>query len=48
MEKRDGTYRARYYDPLGRRHSKTFTRKASAACKMPDARGKALHEAPTT
>jgi len=29
-EKRGRTYRARYYDPLGRRHSKTFTRKADA------------------
>ena len=30
IEKRDGTYRARYYDPLGLRHSKSFTRKADA------------------
>lgn len=29
-EKRGSTYRARYYDPLGPRHSKTFSRKADA------------------
>ncbi len=30
IERRSGGYRARYYDPLGRRHSKTFVRKADA------------------
>ena len=30
IEKRNGKYRARYRDPLGRAHSKTFTRKADA------------------
>ncbi|MEJ7585139.1 MAG: site-specific integrase [Acidimicrobiales bacterium] len=30
IEKRYGNYRARYRDPLGRQHSKTFTRKADA------------------
>ena len=30
IERRSGGYRARYYDPLGRRHSKTFARRADA------------------
>ncbi len=30
IDKRGQRYRARYYDPLGRRHSKTFVRKADA------------------
>ena len=30
IEKRNGKYRARYRDPLGRSHSKMFTRKADA------------------
>jgi len=30
VERRNGKYRARYRDPLGRAHSKTFTRKADA------------------
>jgi len=30
-EKLGNIYRARYYDPLGRRYSKTFTRKADGA-----------------
>lgn len=30
IERRSGRYRARYYDPLGRRHSKTFVRRADA------------------
>src|SRR3954464_3329890 len=30
IEKRNGKYRARYRDPLGRAHSKTFIRKADA------------------
>lgn len=30
IERRDGRYRTRYRDPLGRRHSKTFTRRADA------------------
>ncbi len=30
IDKRGRGYRARYYDPLGRRHTKTFTRKADA------------------
>ena len=30
IERRNGKYRARYRDPLGRAHSKTFTRKADA------------------
>src|SRR4051812_49582755 len=30
IEKRNGKHRARYRDPLGRAHSKTFTRKADA------------------
>ena len=30
IEKRYGNYRARYRDPLGRQHSKTFTRKTDA------------------
>ena len=30
IEKRAGNYRARYRDPIGRRHSKTFTRRADA------------------
>ena len=30
VERRNGKYRARYRDPLGRAHSKTFSRKADA------------------
>ncbi len=30
IDKRGRGYRARYYDPLGRRAAKTFTRKADA------------------
>ena len=30
IEKRGGRYRARYFDPLGRRRSQSFTRKADA------------------
>ena len=30
IDKRGKSYRARYYDPLGRRHSKTFARRADA------------------
>jgi hypothetical protein len=30
IEKRDGRFRARYRDPLGRHRCKTFTRKADA------------------
>ncbi|MHB1447189.1 MAG: tyrosine-type recombinase/integrase [Acidimicrobiales bacterium] len=30
LEKRNGRYRAKYRDPLGRQRSKTFTRKADA------------------
>jgi hypothetical protein len=30
IDKRGHSYRARYYDPLGRRHTKSFTRKADA------------------
>jgi hypothetical protein len=29
IQKRSGRYRARYRDPLGRSHSRTFTRKAA-------------------
>jgi hypothetical protein len=30
IDKRGRSYRARYYDPLGRRHTKSFVRKADA------------------
>ena len=30
IEKRDGRYRARYRDPLGRQRCETFTRKGDA------------------
>lgn len=48
IEKRDGRYRARYRDPLGRQRCETFTRKADAERYLRECRSRSSGAAGST